>query len=130
MSARASFSSRKAQSNCKNGLSILKIKSPDLVSAYSSDDQVLSLYEISAQRARQSNDEVRFPERYACRDLQYVLSPQLLMIPRREKEVPRQYRFLRYAIRRCYEFFFFLKCSSTYLHKVSRHPRKLSHLGY
>ena len=97
MSARASFSSRKARSNCKNGLSILKIKSPDLVSAYSSDDQVLSLYEISAQRARQSNDEVRFPERYACRDLQYVLSPQLLMIPRREKEVPRQYRFLRYT---------------------------------
>ena len=111
MSARASFSSRKAQSNCKNGLSILKIKSPDLVSAYSSDDQVLSLYEISAQRARQSNDEVRFPERYACRDLQYVLSPQLLMIPRREKEVPRQYRFLYYA-----KIFFFvrLKNSTTY----------------
>ena len=29
----------------------------------------------------------------------YVLSPQLLMIPRREKEVPRQYRFLRYTRR-------------------------------
>ena len=29
----------------------------------------------------------------------YVLSPQLLMIPRREKEVPRQYRFLRYTLR-------------------------------
>jgi hypothetical protein len=33
----------------------------------------------------------------------YVLSPQLLMIPRREKEVPRQYRFLRYTRR----YFFF-----------------------
>ena len=29
----------------------------------------------------------------------YVLSPQLLMIPRREKVVPRQYRFLRYTRR-------------------------------
>ena len=67
-----------------------------------SDDQVLSLYDLKGQGeniSRQSNGEVRFPERYACRDLQYVLSPQLLMIPRREKEVPRQYRFLRYTWR-------------------------------